>query len=66
MKYLVKLFVLIIFISSCSFNPNSSLWTKKVEIKKENILNSKQIVKKQKILENELKEYIHSLQLLIL
>ena len=53
MKNLVKLFILIIFISSCSFNPNSSLWTKKKEIKKDNILNTKQIVKKQKILENE-------------
>ena len=53
MKNLVKLFFIIIFINSCSFNPNSSLWTKKIEIKKENILNTKQIVKKQKILENE-------------
>ena len=54
MKNLFKLFILIIFINSCSFNPNSSLWTKKKEIKKDNILNTKQIVKKQKILKNEL------------
>ena len=53
MKNLLKLFFIIIFINSCSFNPNSSLWTKKKEIKKDNILNTKQIVKKQKILENE-------------
>jgi len=52
-KNLLKLFFLIIFINSCSFNPNSSLWTKKKEIKKDNILNTKQIIKKQKILENE-------------
>ncbi len=54
MKNLFRLFILIIFINSCSLNPNSSLWTKKKEIKKENILNIKQIVKKKKILENEL------------
>ena len=54
MKNILKLFILIIFISSCSFNTNSSLWTKKKEIKKDNILNTKQIIKKQKILENEL------------
>ena len=54
MKNLVKLFILIIFISSCSFNPNSSLWTKRTEVKKDNILSSRQIVKKEKILENEL------------
>tara|TARA_B100002051_G_scaffold275084_1_gene317833 strand:+ start:657 stop:1961 length:1305 start_codon:yes stop_codon:yes gene_type:complete len=53
-KNLFRLFILIIFINSCSLNPNSSLWTKKKEIKKENILNIKQIVKKKKILENEL------------
>ena len=53
MKNLLKLFFIIIFINSCSFNPNSSLWTKKKEIKKDNILNTKQIIKKQKILENE-------------
>ena len=54
MKNLVKLFILIIFISSCSFNPNSSLWTKRTEVKKDNILSSRQIVKKETILENEL------------
>ena len=54
MKNLFKLFLLIIFINSCSFNPNSSLWTKKIDIKKDNILSTKQIVKKQIILENEL------------
>ena len=54
MKNLLKLFILIIFINSCSFNPNSSLWTKRTEIKQDNILNTKQIVKKEKILENEL------------
>ena len=54
MKNLVKLFFLIIFINSCSFNPNSPLWTKRTEIKKDNILNTKQIVEKEKILENEL------------
>ena len=51
MKNLVKLFILIIFISSCSFNPNSSLWTKRTEVKKDNILSSRQIVKKETILE---------------
>ncbi len=54
MKNLVKLFFLIIIINSCSFNPNSTLWTKRTEIKKDNILNTKQIVEKEKILENEL------------
>ena len=54
MKNLVKLFFIIIFINSCSFNPNSPLWTKRTEIKKDNILNTKQIVEKEKILENEL------------
>ena len=39
MKNLLRLFILIIFINCCSFNPNSSLWTKKKEIKKDNILN---------------------------
>jgi len=53
-KNLVKLFFIIIFINSCSFNPNSPLWTKRTEIKKDNILNTKQIVEKEKILENEL------------
>ena len=54
MKNLFKLFFLIFFINSCSLNPNSSLWTKKEEIKKDKILNTKQIIKKQKILKNEL------------
>ena len=54
MKNLFKLFFLIIFLNSCSFNPNSTLWTKRTEIKKDNILNTKQIVEKEKILENEL------------
>jgi outer membrane protein assembly factor BamB len=53
-KNIFKLFFLIFFINSCSLNPNSSLWTKKAEIKKDKILNTKQITKKQKILENEL------------
>ena len=54
MKNLFKLFFLIFLINSCSLNPNSSLWTKKEEIKKDKILNTKQIIKKQKILKNEL------------
>ena len=54
MKNLFKLFFLIIIINSCSFNPNSTLWTKRTEIKKDNILNTKQIVEKEKILKNEL------------
>ena len=35
MKSLLKLFILIVFINSCSFNPNSSLWTKRTEIKED-------------------------------
>ena len=54
MKNLFKLFILIIFLNSCSFNPNSTLWTKKTEIKKDKIFKTKQIIIKEKILENEL------------
>ena len=54
MKSLLKLFILIVFINSCSFNPNSSLWTKRTEIKEDKILNTREILKKEKILENEL------------
>ena len=54
MKNLLKLFILIVFINSCSFNPNSSLWTKRTEIKEDKILNTREILKKEKILENEL------------
>ena len=54
MKNLFKLFILIVFINNCSFNPNSSLWTKRTEIKEDKILNTRQIVKKEKILKNEL------------
>ena len=54
MKNLLRLFVLIIFINACSFNPNSSLWTKRTEIKEDKILNTREILKKEKILENEL------------
>ena len=50
MKNLFKLLLLIVFINSCSFNPNSSLWTKKTEIKKDKILKIKQIVGKEKVL----------------
>tara|TARA_B100000029_G_scaffold244734_1_gene241879 strand:- start:421 stop:1725 length:1305 start_codon:yes stop_codon:yes gene_type:complete len=53
-KNLLKLFFLIIFINSCSLNQNSSLWTKRTEIKKDEIFKTKQIIKKEKILENEL------------
>jgi len=53
-KNLLKLFILIVFINSCSFNPNSSLWTKRTEIKEDKILNTREILKKEKILENEL------------
>ena len=54
MKNLFKLFLLIIIINSCSFNTKSSLWTKRTEIKEDKILKTKQITKKEKILENEL------------
>ena len=54
MKNLFKLFFFFIFLNSCSFNPNSSLWTKRTEIKEDKILNTRQILKKEKILENEL------------
>ena len=54
MKNLFKLFLLIIFIYSCSFNPKSSLWTKRTVIKEDKILKNKKIIKKEKILENEL------------
>ena len=54
MKNLFKLFLLIIFIYSCSFNPKSSLWTKRTAIKEDTILKTKQIIRKEKILENEL------------
>ena len=54
MKNLFKLLLLIVFINSCSFNPNSSLWTKKTEIKKDKILKIKQIVGKEKVLKKEL------------
>jgi len=53
-KNLFKLLLLIVFINSCSFNPNSSLWTKKTEIKKDKILKIKQIVEKEKVLKKEL------------
>ena len=54
MKNLFKFFFIMIFIGSCSLNSNSSLWTKKTEIKKDRILKTRQIVEKEKILKNEL------------
>ena len=54
MKNLLKLFILIVFINSCSFSSNSSLWTKRTEVKEDKILNTRQILKKEKILVNEL------------
>jgi len=48
-------FIIILFLATaCSLNPNSSLWTKKSEIKKEKILKFKEILIQEKVLEKEL------------
>jgi len=51
---ILKLILLLFFIVSCSLNPNSKLWTKKNEIKKDKILKIRKINTKEKILKNEL------------
>ena len=54
MLKILKLILLLFFIVSCSLNPNSKLWTKKNEIKKDKILKIRKINTKEKILKNEL------------
>lgn len=49
-----KLFLLLILVANCSLNPSSSLWTKKTKIQKDKTLKIKEIISKEKILENEL------------
>ena len=49
-----KLFLLLILVANCSLNPNSSLWTKNTKIQKDKTLKIKEIISKEKILENEL------------
>jgi len=51
---ILKLILLLFFIVSCSLNPNSKLWTKKNEIKKDKILKSRKVNTKENILKNEL------------
>ena len=53
MLKILKLILLLFFIVSCSLNPNSKLWTKKNEIKKDKILKIRKINIKEKILKNE-------------
>ena len=41
-------------VANCSLNPSSSLWTKNTKIQKDKTLKIKEIISKEKILENEL------------
>ena len=49
-----KIILLLILVSSCSLNPNSSMWTKKEDLKGEKIFKVKEILVKDKVLKDEL------------
>ena len=46
--------IFILFISACSLNSSSSLWTKHQKLEREKSLNIKQLNKKKEVLKNEI------------
>tara|TARA_B100000029_G_scaffold128600_1_gene122105 strand:- start:468 stop:1772 length:1305 start_codon:yes stop_codon:yes gene_type:complete len=48
-----KIFIFILFTTNCSLDKNSSLWSKKNEIKKENVFKTTELFQDDKALENE-------------
>ena len=52
---MIKIFVIVLlFVSACSFNSSSSLWTKHKKIEYEKSLNIKEINSRKEILKNEI------------
>ena len=53
MNKIFKIFIFILFTTNCSLDKNSSLWSKKNEIKKENVFKTTELFQDDKALENE-------------